>query len=231
MECIFSKELLKESDSIEISGDEAKHLHVLRLSIGDKVEISNGSGLIATSTIQAIKDKNYICRIENITENKGELGFQLDLAFGIISDRNRLEFMIEKATELGVRNFYPVITQFSQKKTVNLSRLEQKALAAIKQSKRSVLPKISDPIIFTELIKLTENYNCIILAEVDGKPLEPDQLIGDCLVLVGAEGGFSPEEIEQIRKCDPIIVSLGNRRLRTETAAILTTGLVSLMNS
>jgi 16S rRNA (uracil1498-N3)-methyltransferase len=231
MECIFSEELQKKAEDIVISGDEAKHLHVLRLNIGDEVEISNGAGLIATTVIQSIKNKSYICRVENITENKGELGFQLDLAFGIISDRNRLEFMIEKATELGVRNYYPVVTQFSQKKTINLSRLEQKALAAMKQSKRSVLPKISDPKTFPEIIELTENYNCIILSDVDGVHFEPGQFIGDCLVLVGPEGGFSPDEIEEIKKCDPIILSLGNRRLRTETAAILTTGLVSLMNS
>jgi len=231
MECIYSKELKKEDEYIEISGDEAKHIHVLRLNIGDKLEISNGNGYIATASIHGLKKKNYVCKIENIKENKGELRFRLDLAFGILSDRNRLEFLTEKATELGVSNFFPVITQFTQKKSINQSRLEQKALAAMKQSKRSILPKISEAIVFADIIKLFGNYDHIILSDVNGKSLETDQLKGDCLALIGPEGGFSKEEVEEIKKYKPIILSLGNRRLRTETAAILTTGIISLINS
>jgi len=228
MECIYSTNLQKDSEFLEITGAEAKHIHVLRLNIGDEIEISNGNGLIANSVIQSINAKVYSCRIQKIHHLRGELKFRLDVAFGLLNDRSRLEFLIEKATELGVSNLYPIITQFTQKKAINSKRLEQKALAAMKQSKRAILPSVIKASKFSCFITSLKNYDNIILTDIDGSSIDNISIKGNTIVLVGPEGGFSNEEISELKKLNPNLLSLGSRRLRTETAAILSLGLISL---
>ncbi len=226
MECIYSEILDKSTENILISGDQAKHLHVLRLKSGDSVQISNGSGLMASAVIMAINNKNYQCKIIRVDENTGELNSTLDLAFGLIADKNRLEFLIEKSTELGIKNFYPLITRYVQKKFLNVKRLEAKVLAAMKQSKRSVLPSINAPLELMTFLSQLDHYD---ITDIDGKSATDKQLLGSTLIFVGPEGGFTHEEIAEIKKQDPILWNLGNRRLRAETAAILSVGFASMM--
>jgi 16S rRNA (uracil1498-N3)-methyltransferase len=229
MECIYSSDLEKNTKVIEISGDEARHLRALRSRVGDGIEISNGSGLIAIADILSDSNRIYKCRIREVYINRGELPATLDIAFGIIGDRNRLEFLIEKGTETGICNFFPIVTEFTQKSTVNIDRLRAKSLAAMKQCKRAVLPYIHQVIHFAEIISRFDNYQNIILSDIHGTDISDLRIHGSTLLLVGPEGGFSDNELQKVSAYEPIVMSLGPRRLRTETAAMLTAGIVSIL--
>jgi 16S rRNA (uracil1498-N3)-methyltransferase len=229
MECIYSSDLEKNTKIIEITGDEARHLRALRSRVGDGIEISNGNGLMAIADILSDSNRIYKCRIREVCINRGELPATLDIAFGIISDRNRLEFLIEKGTETGICNFFPIVTEFTQKSTVNIDRLRAKSLAAMKQCKRAVLPYIHQVIHFAEIISRFDNYQNIILSDIHGTDISDLRIHGSTLLLVGPEGGFSDNELQKVSAYEPIVMSLGPRRLRTETAAMLTAGIVSIL--
>ena len=228
MECIYSEKLTGDIDFIEISGSEAKHLHVLRMQAGNTINISNGKGLLADAIIENCSKKSFNCQILKLHKYKGELPAKLDIAFGILSDRNRQEFLIEKCTELGATNFMPLITEHSQKSRINMSRLNSKALSAMKQCKRSVLPKLFQPITLKYLLSNITDHDNIILADEKGEIPENTTLNGTTLIFTGPEGGFSKSELELINKMEPIKWNLGNRRLRAETAAIFAAGIASI---
>lgn len=230
MECIYSENLTEESDFIDIGGSEAKHLHVLRMQAGKTINISNGKGLLADAIIENCTKKTFRCQILNTFENKGELPNRLDIAFGKLSDRNRQEFLIEKCTELGVTNFFPLITEHSQQNRINMSRLNNKALSAMKQSRRSVLPKLFEPVKLNDLLNKMSDHDNIIITDENGKSPENTTINGSTLIFVGPEGGFSNIEIELLLGFNPILWDLGNRRLRAETAAIIAAGIASMKN-
>ena len=228
MECVFSNDLQANSDVLEMTGDEAKHLHVLRINPNDTIEISNGKGLMATAIIEKCTKKTITCRIIDISKNKGELSSKLVLAVGILKRNSRFEFLIEKAVELGVSEFYPIKSSFSQKNTINHKRLMAKAISAMKQCKRSILPIIHEPVSFENIISIQSDFNNTILTDVNGASPFEKQITGSTIILIGSEGGFSPEELDNIKKTVPMVWNLGNRRLRTETAALLSAGVASL---
>lgn len=228
MECILSNDLKVDSEILEIVSHEARHLHVIRVKTNDTIEISNGKGLMATAIIEKCTKKYFTCRIINLSENKGELCYKLALAVGILKRKTRFEFLLEKAVELGISEFYPIKSSFSQKNAVNHKRLVAKAIAAMKQCKRSILPIIHEPVSFEELISIQSNFKNTILTDVDGVSPFEKQISGSTIILIGTEGGFSSDELECIKKSNPLVWNLGNRRLRTETAAIIATGVASL---
>jgi 16S rRNA (uracil1498-N3)-methyltransferase len=229
MECIYSSDLEKNTNIVEISGDEARHLRALRSRLGDGIEISNGRGLLSIAEILSESNRVYKCKIMEVHNNKGELPATLDIAFGIISDRNRLEFLIEKGTETGICNFFPVVTEFTQKGSVNIDRLRAKAMAAMKQCKRAILPHIHRVMNFDEIIGRLNNYQNIILSDIHGTGISDTSIHGSTLLMIGPEGGFSDNELHRVSEYDPLVLSLGTRRLRTETAAIITAGIVSTL--
>jgi 16S rRNA (uracil1498-N3)-methyltransferase len=218
MECIFYKSLLKSESIIEIEGQEARHIRALRVREGDALTVVNGQGLAAVSIVEQISKNGYKLKILEFKENFGENENRLGLALGILDDRERFEFALEKAIELGITDFYPIISKFVQKKGINAERLEAKSIAAIKQCCRSRLPEIHEPVSFTEIFKISKQFDNVILADIDGG--SPDKLNGSSLFIVGPEGGFSADEINLAKSNDVMLWKLGIRRLRAETAAI-----------
>jgi 16S rRNA (uracil1498-N3)-methyltransferase len=222
MESIYYLELNNNSDIIEINLPESKHLKALRMQIRDTVFITNGAGLFAESIIISFTNYKYYLKVKKLFNNYNELPFSLGLGMGIIDSRERFEFALEKATELGVSDFYPLITNFSQKKFINLDRLNAKAVASIKQCLRARLPIIHKPQTLNEFHNnIINNYNQIIITDIDGeKPFIQNNSLST-IVIVGPEGGFSMEELAHFKKNNNTkFWNLGQRRLRTETAAI-----------
>jgi 16S rRNA (uracil1498-N3)-methyltransferase len=229
MECIYLPELNEDSEIIQVENEEFKHLKALRLKEGDYIAVSNGAGLIAeTKLINITKDKAKL-QIVNRSLNFGELNCKLALALSILSDRTRFEFALEKAVEIGITDFYPMITDYCEKKTISIERLNSKAVAAMKQTKRSILPKVHQAIKLKELSSVAENYENIILTDWDGKHPDDIKISGNTLILVGPEGGFSVQELEFLKSkiiTDSII--LGKRRLRAETAGVAALSIISM---
>lgn len=217
MECLFLPELTKESTSIIISGEEHKHLKVLRLRDNEGILASNGQGLLAELLVRNIDKRQATADIINISE-QSKPNNQLSVALGILDNRDRFEFAIEKCVELGVQDFYPLVSQFTQRKSLNINRLELKAIAALKQSKRAWKMIMHEETKLNTLLKA--DFDVIYFADMlaTGKIQAVE---GNALIVVGPEGGFSDEECVLLRntaKVQPF--TLGENRLRAETALL-----------
>lgn len=219
MECIYLPELSKNLQIIRVTDSEARHLRALRIKDNERILITNGAGLMCQASVRREKKDEYIAIIEHfLDENYGELPKELAIGVGILHDRERFEFILEKSVELGVSLFIPLLTDYSHKKAPNATRLQAKAIAAMKQCKRSRLPDIFEPINLQDIIKF--EFEKIILADEQGiKPILPQES-KSILLLVGPEGGFSTKEIKFLSKLNIEKWRFANRRLRSETAAI-----------
>jgi 16S rRNA (uracil1498-N3)-methyltransferase len=220
MECIYFTDFNEETKHILIQNEEIRHLRSLRIGKGDKILVSNGKGICAISVlINNIKGK-YHFQVEEILKNYGELPYRLGLGVGILNDGKRFEFALEKAVELGITDFYPIISEYSEKKNLRLERLEKKVISALKQSKRSVLTNLHKPININDIHTISNEYDSVILADTEGINTNRKILLKSTLCLVGPEGGFSDEEIYNLRNLSNLTIwNLGKTRLRTETAS------------
>jgi 16S rRNA (uracil1498-N3)-methyltransferase len=220
MECIFAPEFDKLSELLEIAEPEFSHIKALRLKEGESCYLTNGKKLGGIAELIAYSKKSCTLKVTKTIENMGETGTEVILALGILSNRERFEFALEKAIELGITEFIPLTTKFSQKDKINVSRLEAKAIAAIKQCRRSYMPIIHSQMNIEKALEYCKSEQ-IILADYNGVTANQIEIPikKKLCFFVGPEGGFSDEEIASISK-DAIRLKLGIRRLRAETAAI-----------
>jgi len=230
MECFYCPELTSNSAVISLNEDESKHAKALRIKHKEKVFLTNGLGLIAVASAMQKNKFDFIFQIESIDMAKGELHFSVGIALGVLDKRERMEFALEKSVELGAKDFYPLISQYSSKSRVNLSRLQLKAISAMKQSIRSNLIKIHEPVTIPVLCGISKNYSKLVLGDYDGiKPVNSNSY-KSVLIIIGPEGGFAPKETEILKKLDNLEMwNLGNRRLRAETAAICAMSILTAM--
>ena len=232
MECIYIPDLNTKNTNYKITDDEAHHLKVLRIQSGEQVLITSGTGQMAQAIINRISKNDFEANIIKYLNNMGEVCFKIGLAIGILNNRERFEFAIEKCTELGVNVIYPLITHHSQQNKINKDRLITKTINTIKQCKRSILPTIHNPISIAELLENEKSFDRIIIGSEGGINVTTKlEKSIDTLIFIGPEGGFSNYELNIFRDkiSENIIMwNLGNRRLRTETAAIAGITLLSL---
>ncbi len=234
MECFYLENLDDKTEIIELPESEYKHFKALRIKPYELVLATNGRGFSAKISIENRNGKLFATNIQDKKYYAGELKFRLGLALGALDNKDRLEFAMEKSIELGVTDFYILKTQFSQKKNYSLERLNTKAIATMKQCKRSMRTNIDYLHKFTDIHSVAEQYDRIVLADEYGETIQNfynTSAEKSTLILVGAEGGFSQAEIDiLLEKHSSKIqkLKLGERRLRAETAAILSVGLFSL---
>lgn len=213
---------------------ESKHaIRVLRLQKGHPVEIIDGAGGFYTARITDANPKK--CRL-NIFESQKEYGkkdFHLHIAIAPTKNIDRFEWFFEKATEIGIDEITPLITSHSERKTVNPERLEKILISAMKQSIKAYLPKLNSAATFKELVTGNKTDAKFIAYCDDIHKNHLKELItrgNNALVLIGPEGDFSPEEVKFAIENGFSVVSLGNSRLRTETAGIVACHIVNLAN-
>lgn len=221
MEYLFfvSDELLSSEQPVLITGQEAHHAAVvLRHRVGDNIQVANGKGVHCRGKITAI-DKHTIQLqpLECINQERDQQ--QRILAFGSVRKRDRFEFAIEKAVELGATGIIVFQGDHSERDRMNQKRVEGVILSAFKQSKRFWLPEFAH---FDSLKKVFSHYkNARIICadeELDPTIHIPSLVKGENLLLVGPEGGFSSAERLLIHEQNAVQISLGKNRLRTETA-------------
>jgi len=223
----YTPNLKREDKIFQISGEEFHHLiHVRRRGVGDHITLTNGSGLLGEGIISEITKKNAIVDITKIKEVRNSLP-RIAVAFSLLKSKNDL-LIIEKLTELGVREFFPMITERSVRKISSntVDKFRKVSIAAIKQCDNAYLPEINEPLEMIKVLKFISRSGFIPLVAMEaGDRMDPEQVfkhISDqdhCLV-IGPEGGFSPAEIQYINENDIICTTLGNHILRAETAAI-----------
>lgn len=227
MECLFAPDLIVDRTIIRLSDDEMRHARALRLRSGDAVFLSNGEGLAARAIVHTMTRDEVTVSVTEFLPGYGEVSRRIVLALGILDSRERMEFALEKAIELGISDFVPLQTRYSQRSRSNSERLRSKALAAMKQAQRAWLPRVHEVLSLDQFLDLFCTTSTVILADENGANNIPST--GDLCILVGPEGGFAEEELSRIQALPQCCtVRLANRRLRAETAALLATGLAGM---
>lgn len=208
---------------IELLEQEAHHAsRVLRYNEGDAIIVVDGVGNWYEGSILRISRNSVLIDIENHKTKENQVK-NLVLGLSIIKNRNRLEFAVEKAVELGASEIVLFQSINTEKSKVRTNRLESIVLSAMKQSLRAILPTIKTLPSLDELMAEYPAYHYLIAHEKkegeSGIPAEFKSL-EDLLLLVGPEGGFTEEEVEMVKDRGGEVISLGSNRLRAETAAI-----------
>ncbi len=233
MQLFYNSEINNETIEFSFSREESKHIvKVLRKNIGDTLNITNGKGslFIAEITVPDIKK----CFVKIISKtNQPRKNYKLHLAVAPTKMNDRYELFLEKATEIGIDTITPIICDHSERKIIKAERLEKILQSAMKQSLNLYLPVLKPAITFKEFMK--QDFNGLqFIAHCEKtnkkslkKELTPNK---DVTILIGPEGDFSTKEISLAIENSFIPVTLGETRLRTETAAIVACHSVAFTN-
>ena len=213
--------------NIKVCGDEAKHMSkVLRLAVGDSVEVCDGSGFTFPGTISSITKNEVEIALGEGMADESEPSTKVYLFAGL-SKGAKMELVIQKSVELGVTEVVPVETEFAVAKEGKPERWQRIAFEAAKQCKRPTVPKVSEVLSFKQAVEMMKTLDVSLCAyEKEDKTGITEALNSvpsckTCGIFVGPEGGFSEKEIEILSGENIPTVSLGKRILRTETAAIV----------
>lgn len=224
MQLFYSPTLLLSDKSFTFDREESRHIvKVLRKKEGDILHITNGKGDSFEAEIFLAADHKCEVRITSSKHYPARL-FKLHLAVAPTKMNDRYEWFLEKATEIGIDEITPVICEHSERKVIKTDRFDKIILSAMKQSAQFYLPKLNEPISFKEFVRQKIEGQRFIAhcEETDKKSLKYEIAKGgDVTVLIGPEGDFSSKEITMALENGFVPVSLGDTRLRTETAAVV----------
>jgi 16S rRNA (uracil1498-N3)-methyltransferase len=214
--------------------EETRHLTVLRKQIGDYLNFTDGKGSFFEGKITAIDKRNCFVEISKVIEQYQPLPYSLHLGIAPTKNIDRLEWLLEKATEIGISEITPLLCQNSERDKIRLDRLEGILLSAMKQSLQCYLPKLNPLTKFADFIKntalITDTQRFIAycnqehLAHFTTLRLQPSVPI---VITIGPEGDFSEKEIKLALNAGFQGISLGKNRLRTETAGLFVTSWVA----
>ena len=221
--------------SHELPADEAAHaLRVLRLQPGDEVRLTDGQGGFYHARISECNRKRCMVEVIEREEQAPLWTGHLHLALAPTKNMDRMEWLAEKATEIGFDERTFLNCQWSERRIVKGERIEKILISAMKQSLKARLPKLNDITDFAQFVKQPVSGQKFIAHCHEGEKtplrqaLQPAQ---DALVLIGPEGDFSPNEVALAVAEGFTPVTLGNTRLRTETAALVAVHLMNLAHS
>lgn len=237
MQLFYQPNILPQDHEVIFSREESKHIvRVLRKKEGDLLFLTNGKGYLFKTEI-TVASQNA-CIVGIISSEETEIPtYHLHLAVAPTKMNDRYETFLEKATEIGVHEITPIVCDNSERKTIKPARFERVLQSAMKQSLQTRIPVLNVPVPFSEFVQKEisgqkfiahcedESEKKPLLAQLKNKPE-----IKKTTILIGPEGDFSPSEIKIAKKHNWKPVSLGNSRLRTETAAIVACHTVALMH-
>lgn len=218
-----------------LNEDESRHaVKVLRFAAGDLLTVVDGKGGMYKCQIKTPNDKKCEIKIVEETQNYGLRDYYIHLIIAPTKNLDRIEWMVEKCVEIGINEISFIQTRYSERKEIKTIRIEKIAVGAMKQSLKAFLPKINEMISWKEFLKkdYSETQNMIAhLEEGDRKLIQQiAQPKGKYAVLIGPEGDFSPDEINQAFEKGFVPVTLGESRLRTETAGLVACHTLSFIN-
>ena len=217
-----------------LEGDEAMHCtKTLRKKLGDTIHFVDGKGGIYSGKIIGSNKKSCSISIENRHFTEKRKNYKLHLAIAPTKNINRLEWFLEKATEIGIDEITPILCQRSERKKIRLDRLTKVVAAAMKQSIKPHLPLMNELTKFKDFVKQDFNGQKLIAHCNDGEKTILKQIYqpqNNVLIMIGPEGDFSNEEVKLAFENQFNAISLGDERLRTETAGIASVHTISLLN-
>jgi len=223
------------SDECTLNEEESKHcIKVLRLKEGQKIQLMDGKGSIY---LAEIKDGHYKkCTVKIIETKKNSTpNYTITIAIAPTKSIDRLEWFIEKSTEIGIHNIIPFISSNSERAIIKTERLHKMAISAMKQSMNPFLPKIEELKDFNKIIEESKDFDGEkFIAHCHSNSLSHIKNVytknKSAYILIGPEGDFSNEEIDFALTNGYKAISLGQNRLRTETAAIYACTCINILN-
>lgn len=218
----------------ELPEEEAGHcIRVLRLTEGDEILLTDGQGSFHKAAIRRAHPKHCEVDIIETWQQPPLWHFRLHVAVAPTKNMDRMEWFAEKATEIGIDEITCLSCRFSERKEVKPARLEKILVSAMKQSQKATLPRLHGMTGFKQFVAQPfDGRKFIAHCEEEEKPLlkETYHPGENALILIGPEGDFSPEEIALAREHGFEAISLGESRLRTETAALVACHTIHVLN-
>lgn len=216
--------LLNAGQQICLDPEESHHIaRVMRMKSGDSIHLTDGSGKLTKAVIADIGKKETLVIAGEIEPGWDYPKENLTVAVAPTKNADRLEWFVEKATEIGIYKIIPLICEHSERTRLRTDRLRKLAVSAMKQSTRTRLPEITESVTFRELLQMDlPEQKFIAYAEEQQPDLFADSYRTglSTIILIGPEGDFSRNELSSAAEKGFKCISLGNARLRTETAAL-----------
>lgn len=242
MHKFFTPKELINGDVAKIIGDDVKHIYkVLRITQGEKVTLNNCEGVEYIAKVISVTKQEVLLEVLEKLDVNNESDIKIYLFQGLPKSQ-KMDLIVQKGTELGVAEFIPTITHRVDVKLKGefkkLDRLNRIALEAAKQSKRSIIPKVSEPIEFDEMIEKINSLDLVLVPYENAENFGIKKLVNNLEkngsvekiksvgIFVGPEGGIEEDEIEKLKENGAHIITLGKRILRTETAGFVATSLI-----
>ena len=218
MHRFYTPELTLEFSHLTLSEAESKHaVQVMRLLNDQQIELFNGKGLSAIATVIDNHPKRCSVRINQRSEHPKEN--QIHIAIAPTKNMERLEWFVEKATEIGITEISLIKCQNSERREVKIERLEKILISAVKQSGRYFMPQLNPLVKWTDFLQ--KNPNGLIAHCREGEKMKIETSFQNKVIVIGPEGDFTLEEIELSLERGYSPITLGENRLRTETAALV----------
>jgi 16S rRNA (uracil1498-N3)-methyltransferase len=234
MQLFYNSDIKQGDTTFFFDKEESKHIvKVLRKKESDKIFLTNGLGYLFESEIISASEKKCEIRITNVQFYE-PTSYHIHVAVAPTKMNDRLEWFLEKATEIGIHEITPIICDNSERKVYKIDRAEKIIQSAMKQSLQMYLPKINEPISYSQFVKQTiDGQKFIAHCEETERKAFQDEVKPNVKVtiLIGPEGDFSTKEIKLALENQFIPVTLGNTRLRTETAALVACHTIVIKNS
>ena len=227
----FAPDIL--SDQTLPQEESAHCIRVLRKKEGDTIYIADGKGHFFDAEIIEAHQKHCVVNIINTIDEPKPWSNNLHIAFAPTKNMDRVEWFAEKATEIGIDRFSPLLCRYSERKEIKLPRIEKILISAMKQSQKSFVPQLDEMTALADFIrKPFDGQKFIAHCYPQEKKLLKDAYThgGNVLILIGPEGDFSEKEVQLALDNGFEPISLGNSRLRTETAALVACNTIQVIN-
>jgi 16S rRNA (uracil1498-N3)-methyltransferase len=221
------------SKTIALDEDTSRHVvQVLRMKEGEKLNLTDGQGSLIEAAIGAAHKKH--CTVEIITTSNQQLATRkVTIAISLLKNTSRFEWFLEKATEIGVYEIIPLICERTEKQKFRFDRMKSICVSAMLQSQQTWLPVLNEPMQFSNQTIQQFNQQQKFIAhciDSDKQQLNDQTIKQSAIILIGPEGDFTKEEVELALKNNFIPVSLGETRLRTETAGVVAATLLKMIS-
>jgi len=212
-----------EGTQVIINDEEQQHIvKVLRMRNGEEIHVTDGNGNLASGKL-LIEGKKATLEVSEIKRDLPDFNPKLHIAIAPTKNIDRIEFFIEKAVEMGISEITILQTEKTERKNINIDKLRKQAIAASKQSLRFHFPVINDSIKISDFLKKINPENTFVAhchENLERIQLKEIPHLDNITFLIGPEGDFSEKEISFLAENKIKAVSLGNQRLRTETAGL-----------
>ncbi|MDC8004169.1 16S rRNA (uracil(1498)-N(3))-methyltransferase [Aureisphaera galaxeae] len=225
MNLFYHPNIDTSTTEIVFDKEESRHIaKVLRKKEGDLLDVTNGKGNFFSVEIVSLMPKQCLAIVKD-SRTIGPLPYQLHMAVAPTKNNDRFEWFLEKATEIGIHRITPIICEHSERRVIKKDRFERIIESAMKQSLKAHKPILEDAVAFNEFIesqKGSQSKNLMAFCGAVEKSTLKQQVAKNesVVILIGPEGDFSYKEYELAKQYGFEVITLGNSRLRTETAAI-----------